>query len=324
MVAPKLAQTDPEPEDSAEIFLRGTRNLLRDMEGLDSMKFPIGNGHGNGTTPSKIGKYTVIGRLGNGGQAEVFRALQPVIEREVVVKWAKGEYSADLINRIRHEARILPVIDDQHVYDLDFHEDRPFLVYDYIRGLRFDEAIEKFGLRPWRTARLLAAVARKVDYVHRKGIVHLDLKPENIVLGNDGRPRVIDFGLALAYGNFVIDPPDPRQVCGTPAYMSPEQARGEVQAIGPQTDVFGLGSVLYTVLVKKAPFDAESITEAIEKAARCDYDRKALKKVAGGLFKICIKAMAVDPAKRFESAKQFAAALDKFADWRSRFPPFWS
>ena len=188
---------------------------------------------------------------------------------------------------------------------------------EYIRGRTLDQLAREGRLKPRRAAALLAKVAGAADYAHRNGIVHRDIKPKNILVDESGEPRLIDFGMARlchAYAD------DPGQSGGTFAFMAPEQARiespEEQQKVGPRSDVFALGAVLYDLLTGEAPFPGRNWRESMDRARRCDFDRKALDdpKVPRELRGICLKAMAADPADRYPSAEALQKALNRFVD----------
>ena len=199
----------------------------------------------------------------------------------------------------------------------DFHDDRPYLVMEYIRGRTLDQLAREGRLKPRRAAALLAKVAGAAEHAHRQGIFHRDIKPKNILVDESGEPRLIDFGMARlchAYAD------DPGQSGGTFAFMAPEQARiespEEQQKVGPRSDVFALGAVLYDLLTGEAPFPGRNWRESMDRARRCDFDRKALDdpRVPRDLRGICLKAMAADPADRYPSAEALQKALNRFVD----------
>ncbi len=148
--------------------------------------------------------------------------------------------------------------------------------------------------------------------VHRRGIIHRDIKPRNILIDESGEPRLIDFGLARLRHAW-SDRPDPTWG-GTLAYMAPEQARLEHDRIGPRSDVFGLGAVLYFLLTGQPPFVGETTDELWDRAKRCDFEKDALRlaRVPRGLRRICLTALAADPADRYPSAAAFEKALNRY------------
>jgi predicted Ser/Thr protein kinase len=269
---------------------------------------------GSSSMPAAIGKYLVVGRFPRTGQAEVYRAVHPGLGRELVLKLSTEPIGPDGRHEIIEEGKILAELKHPalvQIYDLDFHDDRPYLVMEYVRGQTLEQVAEG-GMKPRRAAALLAKVAAAVDYAHRHGIVHRDIKPKNILVDESGEPRLIDFGMARLRHAWSDDPGKPG---GTFAFMPPEQARiespVEQKKVGPRSDVFALGAALYFLLTGKAPFAGQSLRECWDRARRCDFDRKRLDAsgIPGDLRRLCLKAMAADPADRFASAGDFRKEL---------------
>jgi predicted Ser/Thr protein kinase len=276
-----------------------------------------------GPRPAAIGKYLVVGELDRGGQGLVYRAVHPELQRDVAIKIARDPLNEAAIDSdlLVKEGRLLAGLTHDNlvqVYDLGLHDGRPFLAMELVRGCTLQQRAEQrpFGPRP--AAALVVAVAGAVAYLDARGVVHQDIKPKNILIDESGRPRLIDFGLARlrdAWGH--ADGPSG----GTLAFMPPEQARGEADRIGPRSDVFALGGVLYFLLTGRAPFQGADATEVWDRARRCDFDRTALQSsgVPRRLERICLKAMAADPAARYPSAADLAADLERFARRPHRF-----
>jgi predicted Ser/Thr protein kinase len=266
--------------------------------------------------PPSVGKYRIVGRVTVSGQAEVFRAVHPTLQKELIVKLARrgfepGEADRDAMAR---EARILSELDHPglvRVYDLDVHEGRFFLALEYVRGLTLEQHSEQQRPTPRQAAALVADVARALATAHRRGVYHQDIKPRNILVDESGKPRLIDFGLARWRDAFSTDVEGPSG--GTLAYMAPEQALGE--AAGPWSDLFALGGVLYFLLTGRAPFAAKDPADALARARRCDFDAAALRAagVPRRLRRILLKAMAAEPAGRHASAEHLAVELERFA-----------
>ncbi len=150
---------------------------------------------------------------------------------------------------------------------------------------------------------------------HRHGITHCDIKPKNILIDKVGEPRLIDFGMARL--RHVWSDCTPSTWGGTVSFMAPEQARLEIDRIGPRSDIFALGGVLYFLLTGQAPFAGETYEEVWDRARRCDFEAGALRaaKVPRGLERICLKAMAADPADRYATAEAFQRALEGYLAW---------
>jgi hypothetical protein len=266
--------------------------------------------------PASIGKYRVLGRVTVSGQAEVFRALHPTLQKELIVKLARRGFEPGAADRdaMAREARILSGLDHPglvRVYDLDVHDGRIFLALEYVRGVTLEQHTEQRRPAPRQAATLVAGVARALAVAHRSGVFHQDVKPRNILVDELGNPRLIDFGLARWRDAFANDVDGPSG--GTLAYMAPEQARGE--AVGPWSDLFALGAVLYFLLTGRAPFVGKNRSESLDRARRCDFDASALQAagVPRRLRRIVLKAMAAEPAGRYASADELAVALERFA-----------
>jgi tRNA A-37 threonylcarbamoyl transferase component Bud32 len=267
--------------------------------------------------PGMIGKYFVVGTLGQGGQAEVYRALHPELNKELVVKLSTEPLADDPEERnlLAREARILADLEHPNlarIYDLDYHEGRPFMVMEYVRGRNLEQVAQQEGLTPARSAIVVAQVARAAGFAHQQGVIHQDIKPSNIVIDELARPRLLDFGMARLRDAWRHATHQPRG--GTPAFMAPEQARGEVDSVGPASDVFALGAVLYFLLTGRAPFEAEEWTDALKRAGACDFDRSALyqKGIPRRLANICLRAMAANPTDRHPRAEHLSADLERF------------
>jgi hypothetical protein len=207
------------------------------------------------------------------------------------------------------------------VVDLDFFEDRPFLVMEYVAGCHLEQHAGQHRLPPRRAAALVAELARVVALLHRRGIIHQDIKPRNILVDELGRPRLIDFGLARLHHAWSDTPDGPSG--GTLTYMAPEQARGESERIGQAADIFALGGVLHFLLTGRAPFTGRTTAEVWARAERCDLDAEELRraKVPRRLERICLKAMAAEPDDRHPTADALARELEQFARGPRRLAP---
>ena len=236
-----------------------------------------------------------------------------------MLKLAKEAVGPDGRSEIVEEGKIMSELEHPHlvrVYDLDFLGDRPYLVMEFIRGRNLEQFAAEDHVRPRRAAALVAKVAAAAAFAHRRGIVHRDIKPKNILVDEAGEPRLIDFGMARLRTAWSDDRKQPDG--GTFAFMAPEQARTESpedrRKVGPRSDVFALGGVLYFLLTGNAPFPGRTWAEAWDRARRCAYDGGALfdRKIPAGLRRICLKAMAAKPADRYPSAEALQKALDRF------------
>ncbi len=298
--------------------LSGTANRTADPFATTASPHPADRPVG----PPAIGRYLVVEALGSGGQGEVFVALHSGLGREVVVKRLRGHASAAEADRLAAEGRVLAALDHPNlarVYDVDVADGRPFIVMESVRGRNLADVRRTGPVAPADAARWVAAVARAADHAHTRGILHLDIKPRNVVLGETGRPVLIDFGLARVERAHAPAPVD-MSVSGTLAYMAPEQARGENDRLGPAADVYGLGGVLFHLLTGRDPIPGRSAADILGRARAGDWDREALKacRAPAALVRACERAMAPDLAVRFPSAAAFADALDAAVRPRGR------
>jgi tRNA A-37 threonylcarbamoyl transferase component Bud32 len=265
-------------------------------------------------TPSSFGRYQILGEVGRGGMARVYRALDPRFEREVAVKVLPSEVLDDARFRARfeREAKVIAALEHPAivaVYDFGDQNGQPYLVMRYMPGGSLRERLLEGKLEPHQTATVVRRLASALDYAHEKGIIHRDLKPGNILFDARGDPCLTDFGIVkMARGAATLTGDS---IIGTPAYMSPEQAQGEAKIDG-RTDIYSLGVVLFEMLTGKQPYSADTpislalkhIREPVPKLDDFDTD------LMPQLQEIIDKAMAKSPSERYANAGQLASALD--------------
>jgi serine/threonine protein kinase len=303
----------------------GPTELRRKAEGGHTpAPLPAATAPKAGAEPTqRIGKYMVIEMLDEGGQALVFRVLHPELHKDFVLKLAKRpiqvgtESNADtpVRDRLIGEARLLAQCDHPNlvrVVDLDIHEGRPFVVMDHVHGRNLEDYARDEPVAPRRSARLVAELARAVFYLHARGIVHQDIKPRNVLIDAQGRPLLIDFGLARLRHAWSVE--TTRWTGGTAAYMSPEQALGRADRIGPRTDVFGLGGLLYHLLTGRPLYQGISRISMLGQAIKAEYIpvRQIDRRVPRALERICHKALSADPERRYRTAGELERALRWF------------
>ncbi len=282
---------------------------------------PAENGPGDGTMPPRrIGKYLVIEMLDEGGQAQVFRVLHPELGKDFVLKLARRPTEAGIASqadtpvrdRLRLEGRTLARCDHPNlvrVVDLDVHECRPFIVMEYVPGLTLERYVNQNRPGPRQAARLVAELSRAVAYLHARGIIHQDIKPRNVLIDAQGRPRLIDFGLVRLRGAWSGD--STPWTGGTAAFMSPEQAANRTDAIGPCTDIFGLGGLLYYLLTGRPLYQGLSRLSVLRQAIGAEYlpIRRINRRAPRTLVRIAHKALAADPERRHRTAVELEHAL---------------
>jgi serine/threonine protein kinase len=209
--------------------------------------------------PEKIGRYVIKSELGRGGMATVYRAFDPSFDREVAIKVLPREMLHDPQFRSRFEREIKLVAALEHpsivpVYDVGEENEQPYFVMRYMPGGSLSNLIEQGKFSIQDTARIVEKIAQGLAYAHRKGVIHRDLKPDNILFDDNGEPFISDFGVAKfaeAAGSLTGS-----GVIGTPAYMSPEQAQGG--EIDGRSDVYGLGVMVYQMLTGQQPYSADT------------------------------------------------------------------
>ena len=270
-----------------------------------------------------IGRYTIIGKLGSGGQADVYRAVHPTLPIEVAIKLSHFAISAKAREALREEAHILSDLDHPNIArirDFDFDEGRPFMVLDFIRGRSLGQIAAVEPLSADAAAKLVALIARAIGFAHSRGVIHRDLKPENIVIDESGQPKIIDFGMSRMRSGIAGGQNEANEISGTLAYMAPEQAHGITANTDHRVDVFALGAILYRLLVGKAPYTGSSLSQLLERVRRGDFDGMTLKNmnVHESYKKICFRAMAKEPDQRFATAELMARILDDVAEKSTR------
>lgn len=262
-------------------------------------------------------RYRLLDVIGEGGMAVVWRAEDALLSRVVAVKLLREQYASDpeFIERFRSEARAAAALNQPGVvglYDVGRDGARHYLVMEYVPGRDLKSVIRHEGpLSPGRAVDIAAQLAHAVATAHRQGLVHRDLKPQNVIMAGDGRqPKVADFGIARAVADAGIT--SPGVVMGTVHYLAPEQAAGKPAT--PASDVYSLGVVLYEMLTGDVPFEADSSLGVAmrvlhESPEPVEHRNPA---VPPALAEIVRRAMAREPAERYADAGALAEALDAF------------
>lgn len=264
----------------------------------------------------RFGDYTLLGKLGQGGMGVVYRAHQHSLDREVAIKLlAAGPWaSPGFIERFRQEAQSAARMQHPNIvtiHEIGEQDGLPFFSMRLVRGQSLAESLSKSGPLPARRAAgLLRTVAEAVDYAHRLGVLHLDLKPGNVLIDEHGEPMVADFGLARRLEETLtgVD-----EVSGTPSYMAPEQATAGGR-IGVGTDVYALGATLYEALTGRPPFRGATARETLEQVvyAMAPSPRMFDRSIPLDLQSICMRCLHKDPGERYPTARALADDLADF------------
>lgn len=268
----------------------------------------------------QFGRYAVIERIGSGGMGEVFRGRHVDLGREVAIKLLKkvgGEaISPALAERFRREAEISARLDHPavvRVHDVGSHPLGMYMVMDLVDGEPLDQLLGAGPLAPERALELARQVADALAEAHAAGIVHRDIKPQNIMVDRRGAARLLDFGIAALKGAD-HDLTRTGALIGTPKYMSPEQLGSS--KVDARSDIWSLGVVLYEMLTGEQPFEGETMFAVIAKVGEVDPTppSRARKGIPVGVDKVVRGAMTRDLARRTASAAELAAALQALLD----------
>ena len=270
-----------------------------------------------------FGVYELLEKIGQGGMGVVYRARQKALDREVALKLlAAGPWaSTDFINRFRLEAQSAARMEHPNivtVFETGSHEDLHYFSMRLVRGESLATRLRESGwMTPIAAARLIRTIAEAVDYAHRLGVLHLDLKPGNILIDEHGEPLVADFGLARRLDQVLSEQSD--EVSGTPSYMVPEQAQARSKKIGTATDIYGLGAILYELLTGAPPFLAatpqETLQRVVDDAVPSPCERR--REIPSDLEAICLKCLAKEPDARYAKARELAEDLGRFIEGRA-------
>jgi eukaryotic-like serine/threonine-protein kinase len=268
--------------------------------------------------PIQLGDYELIEEIGHGGMGVVYRAKQLSLGREVAVKMILRGRLASESDRKRFfvEAEATAKLSHPNivpVYEVGEHEGRPFFSMQLVRGKTLSALIADGPLQQRDAARYMVPICRAIHYAHEQGILHRDIKPSNILIEESGRSRLTDFGLAKLEG---VHESLTRTgaVLGTPTYMSPEQANGRVNIVGPASDIYSIGTVLYHILTGRPPLVANSPVELALKILEQDPPAPRLlePKLDRDLEMIVVRCLQKPPDLRYATAADLANDLEAF------------
>lgn len=263
-----------------------------------------------------VGRFKLIERIGMGGFGAVWRARDAELDREVAVKIPRrGQLDPREAELFFREARAAAQLKHPHivpVHEVGRDGEAIYIVSDLIRGESLAEWLKARRPGPRKTAELLATVADALHFAHEHGIVHRDLKPSNLMIDAAGAPHLMDFGLAkrdVGEISMTLD----GQVLGTPAYMSPEQAGGEVRWVDRRTDLYSLGVILFQMLCAELPFRGSAQRQMQQRLTDDPPSPKSLNpRTPLDLATICLKCLERDPNRRYRTGEEVAAELRRY------------
>jgi serine/threonine protein kinase len=267
----------------------------------------------------RIGSYLVVSEVARGGMGVVYRCRHLEDDRTVALKvlHSPRRSGRNMVQRFRHEARITAGLDHPNIVpvsDIGHEDGLHYFAMKYVEGMTVDCHLANPSFSIKDGLRWLVKIAKALDYMHQKGVVHRDVKPGNIIVDDAGEPYLIDFGLAKS-----IDAPlhmtKPGIAMGTPAYMSPEQAEGESK-IDCRADVYSLGAVLFEMITGQTPFKGESLMETMLMVVsdQAPSIRKHKPDVDPSIEAVCLKALQKNRNKRYQTANAFAEDLSRILD----------
>ena len=272
---------------------------------------------GAGLRPRRVGTYEVLEEIGRGGTGVVYKARDPRLARIVALKMVLAGFHAgtEELVRFRLEAEVVARLNHPNIvqiHEVGEADGCPFLALEYLPGGSLAERVRQ-PLPAAEAAVLVRTLAVAMHHAHQRGIVHRDLKPVNVLFTEDGTVKITDFGLAKHLGERTARTKT-GSVLGTPGYMAPEQAAGQVDRVGTPSDVYSLGAILYHLLTARAPFGDESSVDTLLRVVHEEpvTPHRLRPQLPRDLETVCLKAMAKEAARRYASAQELADDLGRF------------
>jgi len=310
-----MDQSDADPVDSAPSDDDATSLPHRSAIGWNPDKQEV-------TEPKYIGGFEILGKLGEGGMGTVWRARRHFTRREVALKLLNASPLNSEVARRRFErevevASLLEHPNIARVYESGIVQGAYFFAMELVEGLALHEFVRQHRLNRRRSLSMMSVVCRAIQYAHQKGVIHRDLKPSNILVDSSSVPHIVDFGLGK-----LIDDQAPISTisiqgdwAGTPAYMSPEQAKGLTGEIDTRSDIYSLGVVLYEIVTGRLPHDSTGGSLAVlERVAHAEIvrPRAAAPGIDRDLESLLLKALSKHPEERYASVGELADDIDNY------------
>ena len=266
--------------------------------------------------PARFGRYELLRSLGRGGMGTVYLARDNALDRLVAIKFPNQVANEQTLCRVLDEARAAARVSHRHIcsiYDVGVFSGIPYLTMEYVQGESLDKLISaKNPVSATLAVKIVIKIAAGLIAAHQQGLIHCDLKPANILMRNPSDPVITNFGLARSY-----DPNQPptfdSRLIGSPGYMSPEQVRGDLKQIGPATDVYGLGTILYELLTRHRVHSGnapEIYAKVLKEKPIVPSNR--VNGIDPRLDAICMRALAKSPNERYPSGIDFCHALVEY------------
>jgi eukaryotic-like serine/threonine-protein kinase len=301
--------------------------LLRQAVAAAAQSAPAGPAGGARPEPAlaeasapRFGDYELIEKIATGGMGVVYKARQLSLNRIVAVKMVLGGAlaSAALRQRFLEEAQTAASLQQPNIiaiHEVGEHAGQPFFSMDYVEGRNLSELLHEGPLAPQRAAGYTKTIAQAVAYAHQRGILHRDLKPSNVLIDQSDQPRITDFGLAKRLTSD-SDLTVSGQVLGSPNFMAPEQAQGRHGAVGPPSDVYAIGALLYHLLTGRPPFQAATLTEVLRQVVTIEPAAPRLlnPSLPRDLETICLKCLEKEAPRRYQTARELAGELGRFLE----------
>ena len=271
--------------------------------------------------PSQIGQYSIEDIIGTGGMGIVYRAWDEALDRFVALKLLiRSSPSKTNVKRFRQEALAVARLSHPgivRVYAFGDYEGKPWISMAFIDGPTLEQKIQSNNQLEGRVAAsLMADVANAMHYAHQQGVIHRDLKPSNILIDETGKPQICDFGLAKISENS-SSLTSTGEIIGSAAWMSPEQAKGEVEKVTERSDVYSIGAMLYQCLIGRRAFQSASHLETLRQV--CDVEPVAIRQIDPSIDRdleiICARCLEKSPDRRFTNADELAKELQRYLNY---------